>query len=69
MHTIYHFDIKKITLYYPKSAAMGFFKGTKDQVRISSGKGAISVRATEGLLFIYCKYFFVSLFYFTSSDM
>ena len=37
---------KKITLNYPKSAAMGyFFQGTQEGVRNSSGKQAISVRA------------------------
>ena len=29
---------KKITLNYPKSAAMGFFQGTQEQVRNSRGK-------------------------------
>ena len=43
---------KKITIKYPKSAAMGFFLGTQDQVRDSSGKRAISVRATEVLLYM-----------------
>ena len=43
------FDIKdNITLNYPKSAAMGFFPGTQEQVRNRRGKRAISVRATEG---------------------
>ena len=41
---------KKITLNYPKSAAMGFFPGTQERVRNSRGKRAISVRATEVLL-------------------
>ena len=46
------FNIKKhITLNYPKSAAMGFFQGTQEQVRNSRGKRAISVRATEVLLY------------------
>ena len=40
---------KKMILNYPKSAAMGFFQGTQEQVRNSHGKQAISVRATEGL--------------------
>ena len=30
--------LMKITLNYPKSAAMGFFLGTKEQVRNSQGK-------------------------------
>ena len=49
-HTI--FDIKKkITLNYPKTAAMGFFQGTQERVRNSHDKRAISVHATEGLLY------------------
>ena len=47
------FDIKKkITLNYPKSAAKGFFLGTQERVRNSRGKRAISVPATEVLLYI-----------------
>ena len=42
---------KKITLHYSKSAAMGFFQGTQEQVQNSRGKRAISVRATEVLLY------------------
>ena len=42
---------KKISLNYPKSAAMGFSLGTQRRVRNSRGKRAISVRATEGLLY------------------
>ena len=42
---------KKITLNYPKSAAMGFFLGTQERVRNSRGKRDISVRATEDLLY------------------
>ena len=34
------------------SAAMGFFLGTQERVRNSRGKRAISVQATEGLLYI-----------------
>ena len=41
---------KKNSLNYPKSAAIGFFQGTQEQVRNSSGKRAIRVRATEVLL-------------------
>ena len=32
-----------ITLYFPKSAAMGFFPRTREQVQNSHGKWAISV--------------------------
>ena len=47
------FDIKKkITLNYPESAAMEFFQGTQERVRNSRGKRAISVRATEVLLYL-----------------
>ena len=50
-HTIFNIK-KKITLNYLRSAAMGFFfKETQERVRNSRGKGAISVRATEGLLY------------------
>ena len=42
---------KKITLNYPKSAAMGFFIGTQEQVQDNYGKRAISVRAMEVLLY------------------
>ena len=52
---IYHFQYKKkekTALNYPKSAAMGFFKGTQEQVLNSYGKRAISVQATEVLLYI-----------------
>ena len=45
---------KKISLNYPNSADMGFFQGTQERVRNSRGKGAISVRVTEVLL--YCCY-------------
>ena len=38
-------------LNYFKSAAMGFFLGTQERVRNSHGKRAISVRATEVLLY------------------
>ena len=41
---------KKIIQNFPKSAAMGFFQGTQEQIRNSRGKRAISARATEGLL-------------------
>ena len=43
---------KEITLNYSKSAAKDFFQGTQERVRNSCGKRAISVRATEVLLYI-----------------
>ena len=44
--------LNKINVNYPKSAAMGFFfQRTQEQVRISRGKRAISVRASEVLLY------------------
>ena len=43
---------KKITLITPKSAAIGFFLRTQERVRKSRGKRAISVRATEVLLYL-----------------
>ena len=43
---------KKITLNYPKSAAKEYFLGTQERVRNSRGKRAISVRATEVLLYL-----------------
>ena len=44
----------KITLNYPKSAAICFlFQGTQDLVRNSRGKRAISVRAIEVLLYMF----------------
>ena len=43
-----NFNIKKENHpNYPKSAVMGFFQGTQEQVQNSHGKRAISVRATE----------------------
>ena len=48
-YTIFNMN-KKNTLNYPKSAAMGFFQGTKELVRNSRGKRAISIRAIEVLL-------------------
>ena len=38
------------TLHYSKSAAVGFFHGTQERVRLSRGKYVISVRAIEVLL-------------------
>ena len=47
-----HFYVKKkTTLNYPKPAVMIFFQGTRERVRNSRGKLAISIRATEGLLY------------------
>ena len=45
----------KISLYCPKSAAIGIFLGTQERVRNSHGKRAISVRASEFLLYILFK--------------
>ena len=50
-YTIFNIK-KKITLNYPKSAAMEFFPGTQERVRNSCGKRAISVRAIEVLLYL-----------------
>ena len=47
-------NIKKITLNYHNFSAMGVFQGTQERVRNSDGKRAISVRATEGLLYNMC---------------
>ena len=44
---------RKITLNYTKSAAMVCFLGTQARVLNSHGKRAISVRATEVLLYIF----------------
>ena len=52
-HNILFFNMKKEnTLNYPKSAAMGFFLGTQEQVPRSRGKRAISVQAIEVLLYV-----------------
>ena len=48
-YTIFNIK-KKVTLNYPKSAAMRFFQGTEERVRNRCVKRAISVRATERLL-------------------
>ena len=50
-YTVFNIQ-KKITLNYPKSAAKGFFPRTQERVRNSCGKQAISVLATEVLLYI-----------------
>ena len=53
MRTLYHFQCikRKITLNYPKSAAMGFFQETQEEFENNHGKRAISVRAIEVLLY------------------
>ena len=44
---------KKITLNYPKFAAIGFlFQGAQERVRNSCGKRAIGVRAIKVLLYV-----------------
>ena len=50
-YTISNIKTKKITLKYPKFAAMGFFQETQERVRNSCGKRAISDGATEDLLY------------------
>ena len=45
-YTIFNIK-KKITLNYPKTAAMGYFLGIQERVWKSHGKRAISVRTTE----------------------
>ena len=50
-HNIPFLNIKKITLNYSTSAAIGFFQETQERVRNSRGKRDISVRATEVLLY------------------
>ena len=49
-YTIYIIK-QKITPYYSKSAATGFFLLTQERVRNSRGKRVISVRSTEVLLY------------------
>ena len=44
---------KEIILNYPKSAKWNLFQGTQEGVRNSRGKGDISVRAIEVLLYMY----------------
>ena len=50
---IYHFQYKKkFTLNYPQNMQLWyFFQGTPEPVRSNHGKRAISVRATEFLLY------------------
>ena len=51
--TIYHFQYIKANklMNYSKSSAIRFFQGTQERVRNSHGKRAISVRATEVILY------------------
>ena len=51
---MYHFQYekRKISLNDKKSAAMEFLPGTRERVRNSCGKQAISVRAIEVLLYL-----------------
>ena len=53
-NTIFNIE-RKITLNYPKSAAMRFFLGTQARVRNSHGKRAISVRAIDFYCILYYK--------------
>ena len=62
-HTVFSIKKKKITLNYSKSAAMGFFEGIQERVRNSCGKRAISVRATEVLLYYNCPKYGIVWFY------
>ena len=50
-HTMFNIK-KKITLNYSKSAVLDFVRGTQERVRRNRGNRAISVRATEDLLYI-----------------
>ena len=52
-YTIFNIK-KKNTHNYSKSAAMDFYQGTQERVRNSRGKWAISIRATEVLLYLNC---------------
>ena len=47
-----HVYIRKSALIIPYLQLLAFFKGTQEQVRNSHGKRAISVRATEVLLYM-----------------
>ena len=51
-YIIFNIKKKKITPNYPKFAAMGFFLGTQERIRNSRGKRALSVRATEVILYV-----------------
>ena len=51
-NTIFNIKTKELIHNCTKSAAMGFLQGTRERVRNSRGKRAISVRATEVLLYI-----------------
>ena len=57
------FNIKKNTILNPpKSAAKRFFLGTQERVRNSRGKRAISVRATEVLLYLSSEHYLAAGF-------
>ena len=53
-YTVFNIKEERNPLNHPESAAMGFFQGTQERVRNSRGKRAISVRATEFLLYSLC---------------
>ena len=66
-YTIFNIK-KKIILNYPDSAAMGLFLvRTRGRVRNSYGKRAISVRATEVLLYITITTVVYSVTFYSSS--
>ena len=48
---MFYYKTRKISLKYLKSAAVGFSQRTQKRVRNSGGRRAISVRATEVLLY------------------
>ena len=50
-YTIFNIK-KKITLNYPKSAAIWFFQRTEEWAWSNCGKQALSVWATDGLLYL-----------------
>ena len=51
-HTMFNIK-KKITLNYPKSAALEFFPTTQERARNFNGERAICVRATKVLLYLF----------------
>ena len=57
------FNIKmKITLNYPKYAAMGFFQGSQERVRTSRGKRAISVDPLKFHCILFISYLIINVF-------
>ena len=52
VHITYHFQYIKENLTYPKSEVIWFFPKDRGRARNSHGKRAISVRATEVLLYL-----------------